>query len=134
MGLLDRVGLQHVGVAACKDLRWARCRCVCLVRNMCLSASARASCCPLSLAQHIGRLNSPSSLPARAESEARNPPAAMHIVQCMSPCLFACRHLTTFCGAHRYAMDTVDWAVTVAQCQCRKKHEQTEKLRFVAFC
>ena len=27
MGLLDRVGLQHVGVAACKDLRWARCRC-----------------------------------------------------------------------------------------------------------
>lgn len=28
MGLLDRVGLQHVGVAACKDLRWARCRCV----------------------------------------------------------------------------------------------------------
>ena len=27
MGLLDLVGLQHVGVAACKDLRWARCRC-----------------------------------------------------------------------------------------------------------
>lgn len=28
MGLLDRMGLQHVGAAACKDLRWARCRCV----------------------------------------------------------------------------------------------------------
>ncbi len=49
MGLLDRVGLQHVGVAACKDLRWARCRCVCLVRIKCLSGSARP-CYPLSLA------------------------------------------------------------------------------------
>mmetsp|Transcript_1706 Transcript_1706/g.4949 ORF Transcript_1706/g.4949 Transcript_1706/m.4949 type:complete len:1096 (+) Transcript_1706:257-3544(+) len=39
MGLLDIVGLQHVAVAACKDLRWARCRYAMEPTNWALNAA-----------------------------------------------------------------------------------------------